>query len=410
VVPLLEMSPEAPGSEMPAGELSLRRGIELQWQAPRAVSERLRFQASAYLDYRAGPLQAEYGLQAYLALPRQRNPRTLAWAEQLRHQARFEAMDEAVLAPALAEAVMQHIRSESFGYTLLPGRYGELSPHLIDEFWFDRRLGFCEHFASAFVVVMRAMGVPARVVTGFQGADRELQDGYLVVRNSQAHAWAEYWTPGQGWLRADPTAAVAPERVNGGQALRPTPGLIAGALGQVNPALWLELRRGWETLDNRWQQVVLGYARNDQFKLLQRLGFESPDWAALGQLTALLIALVALAGAVWTLWQARPHDAWSRQRAWLRRELRRLDVPAELHQGPREWAGLLQARHGPAAAELVRQLLALERARYGATPARHRPWPDEWLAHWRQQREFRRAARPLRALSNRKKPPLAPSS
>jgi len=406
VVPLLEMSPEAPGTEMPLGELVLRRSLDLQWQAPRAITERLRLQASAHLDYRAGPLRADLGLQAYLELPPNRNPRTLAWAAQLRRQPGFAALAEERLAPALAAAVLEHVRQESFAYTLAPGRYGELSPDLIDEFWFDRRLGFCEHFASAFVVVMRAMGVPARVVTGFQGADRELQDGYLVVRNSQAHAWAEYWVPGRGWLRADPTAAVAPERVNGGQVLRPQPGLIAGALGQVNPALWLQLRRGWETLNNRWQQAVLGYGRKDQFSLLKRLGFESPDWAALGQLGAAVVALLASVGGLWALWQARPHDAWSRQRAWTRRELRRLGVPAELHQGPRQWASLLEARHGPAAAGLAGQLLALEQARYGAASSAR----AGWLARWRQQREFRRAARSLRTLSNRKKPPFAPTS
>jgi len=393
VVPLLEMSPEAPGSELQAGELSLRRGLDLQWQAPRPITERLRLQASAYLDYRVGPLQADLGLQPYLELPPSRNPRTLGWASELRRQPRFADLDATRLPVALADAVLAHVRSEAFIYTLAPGRYGETSPHLVDEFWFDRRMGFCEHFASAFVVVMRAMGVPARVVTGFQGADAELQDGYLVVRNSQAHAWAEYWVPGRGWLRADPTAAVAPERIRGGQPLRPPPGPLAGALGQVNPALWLQMRRAWETINNRWQQAVLGYSRSDQFDLLKRLGWSAPDWSALGQLSAGLIALIAAAGGLWASWQARPHDAWSRQRQWLMARLARLGIAAQAHQGLRQWAELLMARHGSAAAPLAELLLELERSRYAAAPA-----PAlGLLARWRWQREFTRAAAPLRS-------------
>src|SRR5690606_29543293 len=128
-------------------------------------------------------------------------------------------------ARTLAQVLMHHIANGGYSYTLAPGNYGE---HAIDEFWFDRREGFCEHFAAAFVVVMRAMDVPARVVTGYQGADPLPVDGYTIVRRSSAHAWAEYWQPGAGWLRADPTAAVAPERIDRSRNLVPPPGLIAG--------------------------------------------------------------------------------------------------------------------------------------------------------------------------------------
>jgi len=194
-------------------------------------------------------------------------------------------------------------------------------------------------------------------------------------------------------LRADPTAAVAPERIRGGQPLRPPPGPLAGALGQVNPALWLQMRHAWETINNRWQQAVLGYSRSDQFDLLKRLGWSAPDWSALGQLSAGLIALIAAAGGLWASWQARPHDAWSRQRQWLMARLARLGIAAQAHQGLRQWAELLMARHGSAAAPLAELLLELERSRYAAAPA-----PAlGLLARWRWQREFTRAAAPLRS-------------
>jgi len=399
VLPLLEMSPEAPGARLEVQGLELWRGSELQWLAPRPITERLRLSQQAGLDYEAGPLapadrRSRLALQPYLELPAGLNPRTLAWAAELRRRPEFAGLDEAALAPALVAAVLRHIASADFAYTLAPGRYGQDTPHLIDEFWLDRRLGFCEHFAAGFVVVMRALDIPARIVTGFQGADRVLQDGYVVVRNAQAHAWAEVWQPGRGWLRVDPTAAVAPERVDQGRTLVPAPGLLSGALGQVSPALWQSLRRGWEVLNNRWQQTVLNYSRSDQFDLLKRLGWSAPDWQALGQLVALLLAGLAALGAAYAAWQARAQDGWARLRAAILRELHGLDLPAAAaHQAPRQWAALLRLRHGAAAEPLVRQLLALELARY----AKQDPTPPPgWLARWRWLREFRAAGRMLR--------------
>ncbi len=397
VVPLLEMSPEPAGSTRTEDGLTLRRGPELQWIAPRPITERLRFNTLAYLNHQTGPLdltlETSLSMQSYLELPPGFNPRTMGWADALRRQARFAALDDAGLAPALAAAVLAHISTADFTYTLAPGRYGEATPHLIDEFWFDRRLGFCEHFAASFVVVMRAMGVPARIVTGFQGMDAEPQDGYWLVRNSNAHAWAEYWVAGQGWLRADPTAAVAPERVMRGQALRPEPGALAGALQRLGPTLWPNLRLGWEALNNRWQQQVLNYSRQNQFDLLKSLGFAQPDWLALGQVTAGLIALLAAVGGGWTLWTARPHDAWSRQRAGILRALHKQGVAAAAHQSPAQWAALLNQRHGTAAAPAVALLLALERARYA--PSAGPSTANAWLERRRWWLAFRAASRML---------------
>ncbi len=403
VLPMLEMGAGQAGAEQLIEGLRLRRGPELQWLAPRPITERLRLNAQVYPEFSHGPGEASLALQNYLDLPAGFNPRTLQWAANLRREARFAALDPAELTPALAAAVLGHIASADFIYTLAPGRYGEVTPHLIDEFWFDRRLGFCEHFSAGFVVVMRAMGVPARIVTGFQGMDAQPQDGFWIVRNSNAHAWAEYWTPGRGWLRADPTAAVAPERIQLGQSLRPAPGVFAGAfegaLGQINPQLWLSMRRGWETLENRWQQSVLNYSRQSQFDLLKDAGFAAPDWALLGQVSAALIALIATAGWAWAYWSARPHDAWSRQQQRILHELRRWGLQeAAAHQGPRQWATLLHARHGQAAESAAAMLLALEMSRYAAPdPAKPLPKRGSALARWQWLREFRAAGRMLRA-------------
>jgi len=380
VLPLLEMSPGTAGTELSLPDLTLIRGPELQWLSPRPITERLRLNASAHAGWSAGLRLNRLQQQLNLQLP-PGNPRAIAWARELAAQQRFAGQEAGPRAEALAAALLDHVRGNDFLYTLSPGRYGETSPHVIDEFWLDRRLGFCEHFASAFVVLMRAMGVPARIVTGFQGWDPEAQDGYLVVRNANAHAWAEFWVDGKGWLRADPTAAVAPNRVIQGLALQPQPGVI----GQLNPTLWRAMRNGWETVNNRWQQLVLNYSRENQFDLLKKMGFERPDWAGLGQAIAGVILAFALAATAWIRWSSRPHDAWSRQRARIVALLARAGVAVSPHESPAAWARAVRQQHGQKAEPAARWLENLERSRYAA---------DAPAPAWG---EFRVAARMLRA-------------
>ncbi|RZJ11635.1 MAG: DUF3488 domain-containing protein [Rubrivivax sp.] len=379
VLPLLEMSPGGPGTELQQPDLTLTRGPELQWLSPRPITERLRVNAIAHLGWSAGQhlnlLQHRLNRQ----LPAGGNPRSVAWAQELAAQPRFAALQPGPRSQALAAALLEHVRTNDYLYTLSPGRYGEESPHVIDEFWLDRRLGFCEHFASAFVVLMRAMGVPARIVTGFQGWDAEPQDGYLVVRNANAHAWAEFWVDGKGWMRSDPTAAVAPNRVIQGLALQPQPGVI----GQLNPTLWRAMRSGWETINNRWQQVVLNYSRQNQFDLLKKLGFQRPDWTELGQALAGVILVLALAAGAWIRWSSRPHDAWSRQRANIAALLTKAGVPVPLHESPAAWARALRQQLGQKAEPAAQWLEKMERSRYAA---------DAPAPAWG---EFHRAARML---------------
>lgn len=380
VLPMLELDPASAGERLQLDEQLLRLDREHVWRSQRPFTERLRFQHLAHPGSTALPQQLDRReLSDYLSLPQGLNPRSLAFARALLQRPALASAPEARRPTALAQALLQHLHEQPFGYTLSPGRYGEQSPHLIDEFWFDRRLGFCEHFASAFVVMMRAMGVPSRVVTGYQGADPEPQDGFWVIRQSQAHAWAEYWQAGQGWVRVDPTAAVAPHRIQRGQILEPPPGLVGSMLGTVSPDLWRRLRNGWESLDNRWQQWVLGYARQDQFKLLSKLGFASPDWTALGQAAAGLIAGVLVLGLAWNAWQGRPRDAWTRQRLRVQKDLIRAGIQAPLHLSYSQWALALESSLGPAAGTAAALLRGWDQARYAAGPqAPARAWRPAW--------------------------------
>ncbi|MEP6505160.1 MAG: DUF3488 and transglutaminase-like domain-containing protein, partial [Betaproteobacteria bacterium] len=269
--------------------------LDLQWRTRRPIGQRVRLRATAWIDDRivgAAPVD----LRENLALPANFFPRTRVWAtEWLRTH---PGKDGGVDTDAIVASLYDHIGTSGFSYTLSPGAY-EADP--VDEFWLDRKVGFCEHFATSFVVVLRAMGIPARLVTGYQGTDAQPADGYYIVRQSYAHAWAEYWNPQRGWVRADPTAAVAPDRIQRGRAIQPRPGIVGNAIDTLSPGMIARLRTLRETLDNRWQEWVLGYNRNSQFDLLRKMGVPTPDTDDLGRLLVIVISAAAAfgAGAAW---------------------------------------------------------------------------------------------------------------
>ena len=376
LLPLLEATPnsDADGPRIDGLRAFMRN--DLQWATERPVTDRVRLTARAYLEHRHGPQSDELSLRDYTDLPAGYNPRTLAWAEALHSEPRYaNATPE-----QLVDAVMLYIR-RGFTYTLTPGTYGDAAEghFAIDEFWLDRKQGFCEHFSTAFVVVMRALDVPARVVTGYQGADPELQDGYHIVRNSYAHAWAEVWLAGRGWVRVDPTAAVAPERVAASRSLRPQPGVVAGAIAAVNPELMAQLRVLMEQVNNRWNQWVLNYTRSQQFDLLQKLGVRSPTWEDLAYLLIGLLSSASLVGAAWAWWDRHRRDPWQRLRARVTQRLAALGIAAAMHDAPRTLAARVRQQLGTTGETLAAQLDALDQQRYGRG-ATTLPDPAWWRA------------------------------
>lgn len=355
ILPLLELTWQAPQFD---GEVAARMREDVHWRTRDAITERLRLRAVAHPQARPGPRTLDPVLRWDVELPAGFNPRTLAYAAELRRDPRWREAD----GTALAEWLMQRIRTEDFRYTLTPGLYGR---HAIDEFWFDRREGFCEHFAAAFVVMMRALDVPARVVTGFQGAEYNAFDGTYVIRNQHAHAWAEYWQPGIGWVRADPTAAVAPERILSTQALQGPRGALQTALDALDPTLWQRLRSAWDAVDNAWNQWVLNHNRQRQADLLRHLGFKTPDAPALWMLIAALLALSSLAAAAWAWREHRRQDPWARAYARIRERLAPAGLTLAPHATPRALAQAVRTRFGPPGEDLARTLLQMEPARYG---------------------------------------------
>jgi transglutaminase-like putative cysteine protease len=381
-LPMLEITPP-PSTQHPAdpsqgvqvldgSDVRPLPDLDLQWRTRRPISQRVRLRAVAGLDDRiVGATPSDLG--ANLRLPPRLFPRTRAWAEQWRrdHPGRGGKPADP---DAIVESLYRHIGTAGFTYTLAPGAY-EQDP--VDEFWLDRRVGFCEHFATAFVVVLRSMGIPARVVTGYQGADPQLEDGYVIVRQSNAHAWVEYWNPARGWVRADPTAAVAPDRIERGRAIQPAAGFVGSAFNAVSPGLLQRMRAWRETLDNRWNRWVLGYNRNAQFDLLKKAGVGSPDTEDLGRLLMILVSGVALLGtglAWWDSHRRTPGQRLSRRLASALRALQPHDVRVAPHESPGVVAAALRRRFGVPAEALAQSLDALERLRYG--PAAGAATPD----------------------------------
>jgi protein-glutamine gamma-glutamyltransferase len=259
--------------ELPAKVASIETslGPDLQWLSKTAITQRLRYQIDADLDYRfeADGLSATSRSRT-LALP-EGNPQARALAAQwVKQTANQSASEQAIVNQALA-----HFRNEAFFYSLKPPLLGENS---VDDFLFVSRRGFCEHYASAFVVLMRAAGIPARVVTGYQGGELNPLGNYWIVRQRDAHAWAEVWLPNLGWTRVDPTAAVAPNRVERGlNAALPANERPAGLM-TLNTNWLMPLRQGWDLINNQWNQWVLGYNQDRQREFLARLNPFLSTW------------------------------------------------------------------------------------------------------------------------------------
>ncbi|MDP2370332.1 transglutaminaseTgpA domain-containing protein [Rhodoferax sp.] len=313
---------------------------DLQWLLDRPVTDLLRYRAQSHPTFRHGPMEATPSLQEFVALPRDSNPRTVALAAQLRADPAL-----AGAAPsALVRSVLERLRTGGYTYTLEPGVYGQ---HTADEFWFDRKEGFCEHIASSFVILMRALEIPARIVTGYQGGELNAVDKFWVVRQSDAHAWAEVWIVNQGWVRVDPTSAVAPGRTGSLQRLLAPRGAMAAALSSVSPAMAVNLRAMWDAVNNGWNQWILNYTQSKQLNLLRDIGFESPSWEDLSYVLIGIIVLVSLGAAAWTLWERSRQDPWLRLLHAVSARLAKMGVPSHPSTPPRQLAqALLQASGG----------------------------------------------------------------
>ncbi|MFL6581201.1 MAG: DUF3488 and DUF4129 domain-containing transglutaminase family protein [Burkholderiales bacterium] len=253
---------------------------DYQLLSRRIVHDRLRYEMTSSPRYRAGVDETPENRRLALSVPAGVSPRARALVAQWRAET---GNDRDILFRAL-----KMFRDQPFVYTLSPA---QLDKDPIDQFLFETRSGFCEHYASAFTFLMRTAGIPARVVTGYLGGETNPLDGYVVVRQSDAHAWSEVWLPGDGWVRIDPTAAVSPLRVERGftQALPAIerPLLARGVFD------WLKRARyAWDAAANNWNQWVLGYTPDRQIRFLGQMGLSDANWRDM------VIVLTVISGAI----------------------------------------------------------------------------------------------------------------
>ena len=377
--PWLFVMEAATQNPAPAGYQSTMQ-TDLQWLVNRPITDLVRYKVQSYPNFSHGPAQNVATLREFSELPPGFNPRTQALASEIRNDPRYATAGSA----DLVKVVMERLRTGGYTYTLEPGVYGR---DTADEFWFDRKEGFCEHIASSFVILMRAMGVPARIVTGYQGGEQNPVDGFWVLRQSDAHAWAEVWHEGRGWVRVDPTSAVSPGRTGAFQRLAAPRGVVAQAFGNISPGFTAQLRATWEAINNSWSQWILNYTQGKQLDLLKGIGFESPSWTDLSYVLLGIIVAASLAGAVWTLWEQTQHDPWLRLLGRVRRQLAKAGIDSTPASSPRQLAALVQARYGVKAAALQDWLMQLEMQRY-ANPATDSTSPGNQQALNQLKRQF----------------------
>lgn len=333
-------------------QADVRQMSDFRLQRRRPIDQPLMYAVQSWPEAVRDPQLSEQIQRQDLQLPAKGNPQAREWAADLAK--RHAQPDE------LVRAVLDYFSDHPYFYTLKPPTLGTDS---IDDFLFASRQGFCAHYAGAMTFVLRAAGIPARMVAGYQGGELNPQGQYLTVRQFDAHAWVEYWQPGVGWRSADPTAAVAPERIEQGleQALAADEGFLADS--PMSPLRyrnvpWLnELRLGWDNLNYNWQRWVLGYQGQQQLQVLGRwfAGFQIPVFIG-----ASLLIVAALALWVFKPWR-RESDSQLRvfnafERLLRRHGLRRM--PGEGAQAFCHRAALFFPQHADAIEDFVAEFEA----------------------------------------------------
>ncbi|MBL8296957.1 MAG: DUF3488 domain-containing transglutaminase family protein [Rhodanobacteraceae bacterium] len=328
------------GLDIPTSDpVGAQRDEDYTLAAPRPIGKLTVYRLRSALTYSLDGLDSRQRLRG-LRLPAGLNPRALALGKEWARQ-----HDDPV---KIVQAALELIRRD-FRYTLTPPPLGR---NAMDDFLFETKAGYCEHFSSAFAVLMRAAGIPTRVVLGYQGGYWSDVGNYMVVRQSDAHAWNEVWLPDRGWVRVDPTAAVRPDRVE----------LGAGTVNSSGSAWFgrewaLAMRNRWDLVNRLWTQVVVQFDDLTQRGLLRSVGIEQADWRQLGITFALCMGLLAGLGLWWAL--RRDHGGDALDQAYERlcaRLAKRLDITRAPAEGPADYLRRV-LQHQPQARASVEPLL-----------------------------------------------------
>jgi len=326
---------EIPSSAPPGAVIS----PDLQLLAESPVTRRMRYSASSHPRFKVLE-STPAALVRALRLPARSHSRAIALARRWREQVRDPGR---IVSQALA-----YFREQPFFYTLSPP---PLERDTIDEFLFDTRRGFCEHYAAAFTVLMRAAGLPARIVTGYQGGDYNPLGRYLVVRQRDAHAWSEVWLEGEGWVRVDPTGAVSPVRVEQGVETALADQLAIIPLGWSENAVlmqwWRRARNTLDTINHGWNQWVLGYGERRQAQVMQKLGMGAPTARRIAFWFVIVLTALTLATAAWVA--LRRESVQDPVKALYQRfcnKLARVGIRRHPYEGPVSFAARAYALRG----------------------------------------------------------------
>jgi transglutaminase-like putative cysteine protease len=326
-----------------------------QLLADEPVTVPVTFEAMSYTHATAAALLDESGRFRDTLLPPAVNPRSVQFARSMRSRVASDA--------DFVHAVLEFLRTGGFAYSLTPEQLGS---NPVDDFLFNTRSGFCGHYASAFATLMRAAGVPARVVTGYLGGEWNPIGGYFIVHQSDAHAWTEVWLAGRGWTRVDPTAVVAPERLNRGVYDLLPDSQSTGERLLHSWAFLMQLEQRWDAANAWWNTRVLRFDDVAQLKLLERLGVRSPDILYLGWgFMAALCAWLALVS--WRVGRSASslRDPLARAYSQLCRKAGRV-VGARLpYQGPLAFAAQVMAARPQLGALLQPLFEQYAQLRYG---------------------------------------------
>jgi len=326
---------------------------DFQLLSEKVATDKQRYTIRSALSYR-NEVMFNNDRRMALQLPSDVNRMTVAMAQAW--------IAEGLDAGQLVERALAYYRDNDFYYTRQPPL---LTVDPVDDFLFNTRRGFCEHYATSFVTLMRAAGVPARVVTGYQGGERNNLGNYLIVRQSSAHAWAEVWLDGEGWQRVDPTSHIPAERVEetvDAQRFATTDLLSSVAGGsQFNlfARTFFQLRQVWDSVNYGWNMWVLGFDREQQDKLLRALGIRDMSWQnLLLTLVGLITFLVAAISLFILLRRPRQTDPVVRAYLLFCRKLARKGTVRGQGEGPQDFAKRASLEQ-PGDSERIREITRL---------------------------------------------------
>ncbi len=258
---------------------------DFQLVSKKKINDLVRYSMESRMAYMVGTDETLAYRELALEYPQKTNLRTIAFGKSLAE--RYQRSDDIV------DEVLTMFREQEYVYTLQPPALGDDS---VDEFLFGTRRGFCEHYAGSFALIMRAAGIPARIVTGYQGGEYNNVGNYLIVRQSDAHAWAEIWIENRGWIRVDPTAAVSPSRIEQGIDNALSEEGSSFRIRNQNP-IFGNLLYSWDNLQHSWNDWVINYDQRKQQNFLSKLEIGIDSWSDM--IFTLVISLVAVTGLFW---------------------------------------------------------------------------------------------------------------